>query len=168
MNHPRLVLLGFMGAGKTSVARALAARFDCGWLDVDDLITTRTGLTPAQIIDQQGEARFRELETEALSAALDGDTRVIATGGGAWTLEQNRELVNARQCLTVWLDTPFELCRRRIAPQGDTRPLARDETRARQLYETRRALYTQATLHVHITPEKTVEKVVDEIMSSTL
>ncbi len=166
--QPPIVLLGFMGAGKTTVARALAARLGCGWLDVDGIIAQRAGLTPAQIIDRQGEARFRELETQALRVALEGQTRIIATGGGAWANEQNRELVAARQCLTVWLDAPFELCRQRIAPQGDTRPLARDETLARQLYAARRPFYAQAARVVHLTPEKTVLEIVDEIVSSTL
>jgi shikimate kinase len=157
-----------MGAGKTTAARALAARLGCAWLDVDDLITGQTGLTPAQIIDQQGEARFRELETQALRVALDGKTRVIATGGGLWANEQNRELIAARQGFTVWLDAPFEICRRRIAAQGDTRPLARDEARARQLYAARRASYAQAALIINVTPEKTAEIIVDEILSSTL
>jgi shikimate kinase len=164
-----IVLIGFMGAGKTTVARALAERLGCAWLDLDGLITERTGRTPAQIIDQQGESRFRQEESAALRQALrEIRPGVMALGGGAWTVEANRELIARYGCRTVWLDAPFDLCFQRLTQQGDTRPLARDPARARQLYAARRPAYAQARATVTITQDMTAQQIVDKIMSSTL
>jgi len=82
-----------MGAGKTTVAAALARKLSCAMLDLDDLIKERSGRTPQEIIDEQGEQRFREIESEALRAALETKrARIIALGGGTWTIESNRAL----------------------------------------------------------------------------
>jgi shikimate kinase len=165
LNARAVILVGFMGAGKTTAARALAARLGCGWLDLDELIEQRTGRAVPEIIATDGEPRFRELETDALRAALgDGAARVLALGGGAWLAEQNRQLVAARHALTVWLDAPFELCWQRLRQHRQDRPLARRQTHARQLYDTRRAAYRQADLSVQITPGKTVAAIVSEII----
>ncbi len=111
---PRIVITGFMCAGKTTVARALAARLNCAWLDLDEFIAARHGRTAAAIIDADGEPRFRKLETEALRAALDSNARIIALGGGAWSVARNRALTAQHACVVIWLDAPFELCWQRI------------------------------------------------------
>jgi shikimate kinase len=165
----RIVITGFMGAGKTTVARALARLLGCASLDLDDLITAREGRTPQQLIDEDGEAAFREAETRALREALASDeARVIATGGGTWTLERNRALVAAHGCLSVWLDAPFELCWERITGGGATtdRPFARDRERARELYDRRLADYRLASLRVRVTPRLGVEELADEIAAA--
>lgn len=147
-----IVLVGFMGAGKTTIGRLLAARLERTFIDLDDLINEQTGRTPRQIIDRDGEATFREVEGYALRSVLEETQRalVIATGGGAWTIEVNRQIILAHGCLTVWLDAPFELCWQRIASLVDTRPLARDEVQARELYEQRRASYRLAGHRIEI------------------
>ena len=163
-DHSKIVLVGFMGAGKTTVAPALAARLGCAWLDLDDLIQELTGRSARAIITQDGEGVFRERETEALRAALENHpARVLALGGGAWTLERNRALIIARQARVVWLDAPFALCWQRLTYGGDTRPLARDQAAARQLYDARRVLYRQARFQVAVTPAQTVAETVDDI-----
>ena len=118
----RIVLTGFMGAGKTTVARALAARLGCAMLDTDDCIVERAGRSIEAIIDAEGEARFRRIETEALREILErGSARVIALGGGTWTIEANRALIAAHDdCLSVWLDAPFATCWQRIENAPDT------------------------------------------------
>ena len=150
MSRPRrIIITGFMCAGKTTVARELARRLSCEMIDLDDHIAAREGRTPQQLIDEDGEAHFRELETRALRDALEqSDARIIATGGGAWTLERNRALIDKHGCLTVWLDAPFELCWNRIEAEGDSRPLARNRELARALYDERRASYSTAELHI--------------------
>ena len=86
-------------------------------------------------------------ETSALRIVLKNKTwRVIALGGGAWTLESNRALIAEHGCFTVWLDASFELCWRRITTEEDTRPLALDRRGAHQLYDWRRPLYELAAL----------------------
>ncbi|MCA1631336.1 MAG: dephospho-CoA kinase [Acidobacteria bacterium] len=161
----RVVITGFMGAGKTTVARALAARLGCASIDADEFITAREGRSPREIIEREGEPRFREIESRVLAEILAVESaRVVALGGGAWTITANRELIARRDCLTVWLDAPFELCWRRIArAEPNARPLAREREAARGLYETRRELYALASRRVAVDGSKPAEGVAAEI-----
>ncbi|HEX8131007.1 MAG TPA: shikimate kinase [Pyrinomonadaceae bacterium] len=163
----RIVLTGFMCVGKTTVARALAARLGGEMIDTDAALVEREGRSIASIIDEDGEPRFRQLERDALRAVLEsGDgARVIALGGGAWTIAENRALIAAHDCLTVWLDAPFELCWQRIAHSADARPLARDRPLARELYDARRAAYELATVRVEITEARSADDTAAEIAS---
>lgn len=169
MNKPsrRIVLTGFMGAGKTAVAESLAARFDCRMVDLDALIAGRENRTITAIIDEDGEARFREIETRALIDALQfKDAHVIALGGGTWTLEHNRELIGEHGCFTVWLDAPFELCWQRIAGDGKLRPLARDKKETRRLFDLRQSSYALATNRVEVDGKNNVEDVTAKIIEA--
>ncbi|HEV2859492.1 MAG TPA: shikimate kinase [Pyrinomonadaceae bacterium] len=160
----RVVVTGFMAAGKTTVGRALARLLGCAFEDLDEVVTAREGRTPQQLIDEAGEAAFREAETRALRAALGGGERkVVALGGGAWTLERNRELVRARGFVSAWLDAPFELCRERILDGGPDRPFARDLERARRLYDERRAAYSLADLRVGVTRASGADELAAEL-----
>jgi shikimate kinase len=153
-----------MGAGKTTVAHALALVLGARSLDLDDLVVAREGRTARQLIDEEGESAFRDAETRALEEALnDEGARVIATGGGAFTFERNRSLAEARGCLTVWLDAPFDLCWRRAQTEDDSRPFARDEAKARELYERRRSTYALASLRVRVEPDSTPGQLAREI-----
>jgi shikimate kinase len=111
----RIVIVGFMGSGKTTVAKALAARLGCGLADLDAIVCAQQNKSVPELIKEQGESSFRDAETAALQVVLDRQVpRIIALGGGAWTLERNRELINKYGCLTVWLDAPYDLCWQRI------------------------------------------------------
>ncbi len=149
---PRIAVTGFMAAGKTTVARELARRLSCTFLDLDELIKVHVGRTPQELIDEEGEARFRDIETRVLRDALtSSDAFILALGGGAWTLERNRALLKKHRCLTVWLDASFELCWERISKAGaEARPLARERESAQRLYEERRASYGLAALRVEV------------------
>ena len=179
--RPRIVLVtGFMAAGKTAVGEALAARLACPFVDLDRLVTERTGRTPQVHIDEDGEAAFREVETRALREVLsevregadasESFTKprlVVALGGGAWTLERNRALARDARALTVWLDAPFELCWRRIAAEGaGSRPLARERESARALHAARRGAYALAALRVEAGEDKSVEDLAAEIAAA--
>ena len=130
-----------MGTGKSTVARALASRLNGVMLDLDEVITNNEGRSPAEIIEAEGENHFRGIETQTLGQLLDeGTARIIAVGGGAWTIAQNRELIIDHQAFTVWLDAPFELCWRRIKSGHDARPLARSREMAERLYHVATAL----------------------------
>src|SRR3981081_610280 len=97
----RIVLVGFMGSGKTTVAEALARQLGWQAIDLDSFIAEREGRSPAEIIAQSGEPAFRQIETDALVAVLrKKEVRVIALGGGAWTIEANRALVAKHDCLS--------------------------------------------------------------------
>ena len=164
----RILLTGFMASGKTAVAEALARQLDCEMLDLDQFITARDGRSIQTIIDEDGEARFREMEESVLREALESSTaRIIALGGGTWISPQNRALIAAHHGFTVWLDAPFELCWQRIIrDHDDTRPLARDKKQAGCLYEERRALYKLAALRVQINEEEDVDVVAIKIVNA--
>lgn len=154
-----------MGAGKTTVARQLARMTGGGAVDLDDFVTAREGRSPQSLIDEEGEAVFREKETEALRAALTNEgARIVALGGGAWALARNRNLIEEHDCLTVWLDAPFELCWRRISKGAISRPLARDLERARRLYDERIEAYSIAALRIPITRDRNARELAAEIL----
>jgi len=151
MSRPRrIVIVGFMGCGKSTVAKALARRLDCDMIDLDTYITEQENRSPAELIAQDGEAAFRALETGALRNILkQRDWRVIALGGGAWTIAANRALIRKSNCLTVWLNAPFELCWQRIISKGKSaRPLAPNRKRALALFTSRKPKYRSTDLHI--------------------
>src|SRR5262245_46702628 len=142
----RIVILGFMACGKTTVAKELARQLECDFVDLDSFITQHHGRSPAEIIEQDGEDRFREIETLSLRNVLQtSGARVIALGGGAWTIPANRTVTALHDCETVWLDVPFEVCWRRIMASATARPLAPDREAARSRYESRREHYALAS-----------------------
>jgi shikimate kinase len=164
MKDCRIVIVGFMGCGKTTVAKALAQRLGCAMIDLDSFITDREGHTPAEIIVQDGELSFREIETQALKVVLEENAaRVIALGGGAWMIEANRALAEKHDCLSVWLDAPFELCWERIQSSGTNRPLAPERERAAALYDSRRAAYGLADIRIDSRETKGLDEIVIEL-----
>jgi shikimate kinase len=151
-----IIITGFMGSGKTTVARSLAHILGRELVDLDQVIAEQEGRTAKDIIEQDGEYSFREIETDSLREVLERFLPgVIALGGGAWTLDRNRNLIDNAGGITVWLDAPFDLCWERIHSSEGGRPLARDEGQARLLYAERRPLYALAKLHVRIEDKDT-------------
>ena len=165
MTGRRIVIVGFMGCGKTTVAEALARQLGCAMVDLDSFITDREGHTPAEIIVQDSEPSFREIETRALNVVLEENAaRVIALGGGAWMMQANRALVAQHDCLSVWLDAPFELCWERIQSSEAIRPLAPDRPTAENLYNDRRVSYGLSELRVDVCSDSTPELLINEIL----
>jgi shikimate kinase len=153
---PIIVIIGFMGSGKTAVAQSLAAQLNLETTDLDDFITEAVGRTPAQIIVEDGEQAFRAIETNTLGELLQTTgAGVIALGGGAWIEDTNRKLLKKNDCLSIWLDTPFEECWKRIQSSNEERPLGKNEQQARDLFESRRPLYQLATLHFEVLSDET-------------
>jgi shikimate kinase len=169
MSRRPVVITGFMAAGKTTVGRALARLLGETFIDLDDAVRELEGRGPRELIDEEGEEYFRAAETRALGRVLErGEARVVATGGGAWTLARNRSLTASHGCLSVWLDAPFDLCLQRIEEEGarDSRPFARDAERARALYEQRLAAYRLADLRVGVAPGADAEELAAEIAAA--
>ena len=149
----RIVLTGFMGVGKTTVAKHLASMLQCERIDLDAVITESECRSIAEIIEQVGIARFREIETANLRGILEENARIIALGGGAWTVEENRRLIKAHGFTTVWLESSFEHCWLNISASKRVRPLARNKSDAFRLFEERQKVYCLADWHFIIKPE---------------
>jgi shikimate kinase len=159
-----IIITGFMGSGKTTVARALGRLLNRRATDLDQVITERENRSPKEIIEQDGEPAFREVETHWLREVLDlNSAGVIALGGGAWTLQRNRDLVTECNGVSVWLDAPFDLCWQRIIAAGNERPLAPNEVQAQRLYLARRLQYQLASFHLVAGEEKGVEALASAI-----
>lgn len=121
-----IYLCGFMGCGKTTVGKALAKKLGVAFYDLDSFIEEKSGMTIPEIFEKYGEAHFRELESSAISDFRDR-SGVIATGGGALLSERNADIANTLG-ITVFIDTPFEICYDRI--KGDkNRPIAFNSTK---------------------------------------
>ncbi|MBC8031512.1 MAG: AAA family ATPase [Pyrinomonadaceae bacterium] len=166
-----IVIIGFMGSGKTTVAREVARLLNCRAVDLDELISQRENLSPGEIIEQSGEDEFRRIETETLSQVMneefgDSHARIVALGGGTWTLQRNRDLINEHMGTTIWLDAPFDLCWQRIQTGGEGRPLARDEAQARMLYAQRRSQYALAELQLQIGRNQSLAETCVEIVET--
>ena len=154
----RIVITGFMGSGKTRIARELARSLGLSMVDLDEKITEKEGRSPAQLIVEEGEAAFRLIESAVLRELLQTDTEhIIALGGGAWIQEANRNLINQHSYVSVWLDVPFEVCWARIKSSGEDRPLGRTREQAQALYDQRRPIYELAKLQVQIVDDNLEE-----------
>ncbi len=142
LDESPIFLVGFMGAGKTTVGWALAHRLGYDFFDLDELIAARVGKSVQDIFTELGEAEFRRLESEAIQSCGGLVLAVIALGGGAYVPEKNRTAVQSIG-KSIWLDCPLEICLKRIA--GDeSRPLLGDEDAMSRLLARRRAAYAQA------------------------
>lgn len=163
----KIIITGFMGSGKSTVGRALARQLNCPLIDLDQIIEREEGRSARQIIEEDGEPRFRDLENQMLAKTLtDSAEQVVALGGGAWISEKNRQLVRDQGVVSVWLDAPFDLCWKRIAASGGGRPLARSEADAGILFAKRRSSYELAAVHIQITEHKSVEEIATEIIQA--
>ena len=160
------VLVGFMGAGKTSVGETIAKRLDWRFEDLDHLIEKREGRSVHQIFEQDGEPRFRELEQQVLGetlAASDSVSLVLALGGGAFASEGVRALLKGHGVPAVWLDAPVEELFRRCEQPGVVRPLRRDPEQFAKLYEQRLSYYRRADVGV-ITKGEDISSVAEEVI----
>ena len=146
MKADKVYLVGFMGAGKSSVARALGKRLDWKVEDIDTRIERAERRDIPTIFRDHGEPYFRAREREALIGLLGERGVVIASGGGTFVDASNRELM-LRDGAVVWLDAPFETVVRRVPIDG-RRPLAADRLGMEQLYNQRLVAYSQAHLRV--------------------
>lgn len=157
-----------MGAGKTTVARELGRKLNCLAVDLDELITRREGRSLNEIIEQDGEERFRELETQMLREVLREGPRVIAVGGGAWTISANRQLIAEHEAVSLWLDAPFELCWKRIEAGAEVRPLARSRAQAERLFSDRRPVYELADAKVVVAENENAEEIATRVADAIL
>ena len=149
---PGIYVVGFMGAGKTTVGRHLAHRLGWSFFDTDAEIEAAENTPVPEIFASRGEPEFRRIETAVIGQHVRwierGRPAVLALGGGAFTLPDTRLLLQ-NNGIAVWLDCPFETVQRRVG-QTTHRPLARDPEAFAALYESRRQHYRLADMHIPI------------------
>jgi len=165
-----LCLVGFMGAGKSSVGRALGEQLNWDFEDLDDRIERLEGRSIAQIFRASGEAAFRRAESAALAEVLvemrGGAAKILALGGGAFVQKQNAAALKRAGLPVIFLDAPVEelwrRCRLQAEEAGAVRPLLRSTDEFRKLYEARRSGYLQASLTIDTAGRK-VKAIATEI-----
>ena len=162
-----VVLVGLMGAGKSTVGRRLARRLGIGFVDTDDEIERAADHSIAEIFERFGEDNFRDGERRVIARLLEGTPKVIATGGGAFVNEQTRALI-LRRCIAVWLDADLETLAERVS-RRDHRPLLKDREPLpvlRDMAGVRNPLYAEAHLHIRTQPsphERAVDRIVEAL-----
>ena len=168
MNPSRsIVLVGLMGAGKSTVGRRLAKRLGLRFVDTDDEIERAADHSISEIFDRFGEPSFRDGERRVIARLIDGPPKVIATGGGAFMNESTRRLILER-CIAVWLDADPEVLAERVS-RRDHRPLLKDREALpllRELAKVRNPIYAEAHLHIRGEPaphDRLVQKILDAV-----
>ena len=159
-----LYLVGMMGSGKTSTGRPLAERLGYGFVDADAVIEQAAGCSIPDIFDRDGEAGFRSLESQVISAISQRHSLVVATGGGVVTQPENWGMLHSG--IVIWLDVVPDQLLQRLNADSTVRPLlqtADPEAALNALLNERRPLYAEADLTVVINDE-TPEAVADGIL----
>lgn len=144
-----VVLVGLMGVGKSTVGRRLARRLGLPFVDSDEEIEDAAGYPPAEIFERFGERDFRDGERRLVARLVEGEIRVIATGGGAFVDPRTRQLLNER-AITVWLDAPIEILTERTSRRDTRAQLRNGDPRSvlQKLADERRPSYAEAHIHV--------------------
>ena len=162
-----IVLIGMMGAGKSSVGRKLAQRLGLPFVDADVQIEEAAGMSIPDIFETRGEAEFRSGEARVIARLLDGGPQVLATGGGAFMNPDTRALIRDKG-ISVWLKADFEVLMKRIRRRSD-RPMLKTADPAatlRQLMDARYPVYAEADITVetgHAPAAATVERVIEAL-----
>ena len=163
-----LVLVGMMGAGKSSVGRKLAMRLGLPFVDADTEIETAAGMTISEIFQERGEPEFRSGEARVIARLLDNGPQVLATGGGAYMNPETRRLISEKG-LSVWLKADFDVLMRRIKRRSDRPLLQRPDPEAtlQGLMDERYPVYARAEVTIE-SRDVSHEVIVDETIEAVL
>lgn len=159
----KIYLVGFMGAGKTTVGRELAARLDVPFFDLDDLVEAAEKTSIKDIFAHHGEPYFRKRERDILRSTKHLDRAVIATGGGTFCFDDNVQFIQS-EGLSVYLSAPYAVLRGRVGTKSAERPLFRDDVAAHELYASRIKYYRTADVTVEIREEETPAEIVERLL----
>ena len=151
-DEQRVVLTGFMGVGKSTVARHLSYILRTEKIDLDEYIEKNEKRSIPEIVEADGVEKFREIETKNLNEIIEKGTRIISLGGGAWLTEANRVMVKENDCTSIWLESTFEHCWRNISRSKKERPLVKNKDQARELFDERVRFYCLADWHFVVNP----------------
>jgi shikimate kinase len=159
-------LVGFMGAGKTSVGEVLAGRLGFDFIDLDRRLCERFETSIQGIFARHGEEVFRTAERDELARCADEPEVVVATGGGAFCSEANREIIHVSGGLSVFLDLPWEALGARLAGDHAGRPKYGDVEQARRLFDSRLPDYRRATIIVELAGAESAESAADQVLAA--
>lgn len=162
-----VVLVGMMGAGKTAVGGAVAARLGVPFIDSDQEIEKAANAKISEIFERDGEPFFRDRETEVLARLLSGAPSILSTGGGAFLAERNRTLI-AEKGVSVWLDADLDLLWNRVKHKT-TRPLLlTDDPKATltEIFHQRVPIYAKAALQVKAAPELSIDQMASRVLAA--
>ncbi len=164
-----VVLVGMMGAGKTAVGRALAARLGVRFLDSDAEIVKAANMSIDEIFTRDGEAFFRSKESQVIERLLESESCILSTGGGAYLAPANRRMISDKG-VAVWLDADVDLLWSRVKHK-DTRPLLRTANPRQtleEIFDVRVPLYAQAEVPVKAAQEFSIEKMAERVQDALL
>ncbi|HVW78657.1 MAG TPA: shikimate kinase [Alloacidobacterium sp.] len=164
----RIVLVGFMGAGKSTIGALLAQQLQWNFLDADQVLESRLQMTIAQIFDQRGEKEFRRLESLLIHELAAQDRLVLALGGGAMETEATRELIlQSPDTCVIFLKAPLEvmIARCEQQPGAAIRPVLNDRERLLQRFQSRLPHYERAHLVIE-TAQLTIQETSHQIVAA--
>ncbi len=159
----KIYVVGFMGAGKTTIGRELALRIDAPFFDLDDLVEAAENRSIKDLFALNGEAYFRKRERDILRSTRHLDAAVIATGGGTFTFDENIQFIQS-EGLSVYLSAPYALLRSRIGEKATERPLFQDDLAAHELYASRIRYYRMSDITLEIREEETPNEIVERLL----
>ena len=159
----KIYVVGFMGAGKTTVGRELAARIAAPFFDLDDLIEAAENMKVKDIFTHHGEPYFRKREREILRSTKHLERAVIATGGGTFTFDENIQFIQS-EGLSVYLSAPYALLRNRAGAKAAERPLFRDDVSTHALYASRIRYYKMSDITIEMRDDETAGEIVERVL----
>ena len=162
----RIFLVGFMGAGKSTTGAALAGHLGCQFIDLDGEISRRLGAPIPDIFARFGEATFRAAESDELERCAELDDLVVATGGGAFSSDANRELIHRSGGVSVFLDLPWAVLRQRLTRDHAERPKYADTNQARLLFEERLPHYRCASVRISLARDEDPDEIVRRVAAT--
>lgn len=160
----KIVLIGFMGSGKSSIAKKLAERLDLEFIEMDELCIKKSRRNSiSEIFEKDGEIIFREIEIYTAKDLINRENVIISAGGGVVMNKINLDYLK-KNGIVIFLDTAFEIIEKRLM-DDNTRPLFKDKKKAKQLYDFRLPLYKYYADVIINTDNKSVEEIAKEIVS---
>ena len=160
----KIILIGFMGSGKTTVANILAKKLNLEVIEMDQLILTKSGRNSiSEIFSLDGERHFRNLETIAVKEISELNNAIISTGGGI--VMKKRNLEHLKNGTIFFLKTSFEILEKRLR-KDDTRPLFKDKIKAKKLFNLRKNIYEKWADHTILTDKKSIDEVVNNLLKN--
>lgn len=160
----KIILIGFMGSGKSTISRLLGEKLNFKALDTDDLVEKKSGMTTAEIFDKHGETRYRELEIDVSRELKNIQNHIIATGGGVILNSVIIDYLKMNNGIVIFLKTSFKEIVRRVSKHKRPRPLFKNSVQAEKLYEFRLPIYEEYSDFIIKTDNKEINAIADEII----